>query len=101
MKELEYDYEIVVPNRKFLQEMVSYIDTRPYYSVYEKLYLHPQNPRENIEKALTLIQQAAADNDYIKGARPSFNDYGDYAFEIKLGASHLGWFKKQYCNSRS
>ena len=88
--ELDYDYQVVVPNRKFLQEMVAYIDSRPHYAVYEILHLHHTSSSEQIELAMDLIKQIAAENDRVKGARPSFVDFNDYGFDIKF----VFWIKK-------
>ena len=88
--DLDYDYQVVIPNRKFLQQVVNYIDSRPHYAIYETLHLHATSTFEQIPLAIDLIQKVAADNDYIKGARPVFSDFNDYAFDIKL----VFWIKK-------
>ena len=87
---LDYDYQVVIPNSKFLQQVVNYIDSRPHYAIYETLHLHPTSTFEQILLAIDLIQKVAAENDYIKGVRPVFSDFNDYAFDIKL----VFWIKK-------
>ena len=88
--DLDYDYQVVIPNRKFLQQVVNYIDSRPHYAIYETLHLHSSSTFEQILLAIDLIQKVAADNEHIKGARPVFSDFNDYAFDIKL----VFWIKK-------
>lgn len=87
---LDYDYQVVIPNSKFLQQVVNYIDSRPHYAIYKTLHLHPTSTFEQIPLAIDLIQKVAAENDYIKGVRPVFSDFNDYAFDIKL----VFWIKK-------
>ncbi len=88
--DLDYDYQVVIPNSKFLQQVVNYIDSRPHYAIYETLHLHATTSFEQIPLAIDLIQKIAAENEHIKGARPVFSDFNDYAFDIKL----VFWIKK-------
>ena len=88
--DLDYDYQVVIPNSKFLQQVVNYIDSRPHYAIYETLHLNSTTTFEQIPLAIDLIKQVATDNAYIKGARPVFSDFSDCAFDIKL----VFWIKK-------
>lgn len=90
LKELEYDYEIFVPNSKFANNIVSNIDSRPHYSVYEILHLHHTTSSQQIELALELIKAITSKNEFIKGARPSLNKINDYSFDLKF----VYWIKK-------
>jgi small conductance mechanosensitive channel len=88
--ELDYDYEIVVPNQKFINGSVSYIDSRPHYAVYETIHLHHSSSLEKLQLALNLIKEVASQNEYIKGARPSFDKLNEYSFDLKF----VYWIKK-------
>jgi small-conductance mechanosensitive channel len=84
IKELEYDYLIYVPNSKFTSSALSNIDTRPYYSNYVYLHLDHRTPLEKIELALDVIKEVAANNKFVRGARPSLDKIGKYSFDIKF-----------------
>lgn len=90
IRELDYDYDILVPNSKFTNNIVSNIDSRPHYSNYVVLHLHHSLSSEKIELALELIKAIASKNDYIKGARPSLDKINDYSFDLKF----VYWIKK-------
>ena len=94
--ELDYGYQVVVPNNKFLKEVVKYIDSRPNYAIYQELYLDHGSSFEQINLALELIKQVAANNEYIQGSRPSFTGFNDRGLQIKF----VFWIEKWQATER-